>query len=98
MAFRRPSISRELELVGVFLLAVVLDREQCIRVRGIDSPDERAKVVVNLELQDGLGKSVRSKRLQQQRLHVALGWHAVPDSIARVRLASLAMPFSPRRA
>ena len=54
--------------------------------------------VVDLELQDQLGKAVRAQRLEQQRLHLALGWRVRRDSTARARCEWPRRRFSPRRA
>ena len=56
----------------VVLVAVVLDRDPAVRVRGIDPSHERAPDR-DLVLDRGLRQAVTSEHLAQHRLHLALG-------------------------
>ena len=57
---------------GVELVGVVLDRDPRVRVRGVDSADERAPPP-DLVLRDRLRKPVRPDGPEEQCLHLALG-------------------------
>jgi hypothetical protein len=67
-----PRVRRQLELVGVLLLAVVLDRDPELRVRRVGTGNESTRRIEDLVLDHGFRKTVLAESLEQHRFHLAV--------------------------
>jgi hypothetical protein len=71
-AVTSPGVPLDLKLVGVFLLAVVLDCDLPFRNRNVDTGHQIVATITHFELRDGVMTTMFAKDLEEQCLHLAL--------------------------